>query len=99
MIRVTVAIALPGRQEVIAVELPDGGTVADAIAAARIAERFPGVDVAALKTGIWSREASPATRLRDSDRVEVYRPLKADPKAMRRSRARLKSSTRSRSGP
>jgi putative ubiquitin-RnfH superfamily antitoxin RatB of RatAB toxin-antitoxin module len=99
MIRVTVAIALPGRQDVIAVELADGATVADAIAAARVAELFPGVDVAALKTGIWSREASLATVLRDADRVEIYRALKADPKAMRRSRARLRSSTRSRSGP
>jgi uncharacterized protein len=99
MIRVTVAIALPGLQEVIAVELAEGATLADAIAAARVAERFPGVDMAALKTGIWSREASPATVLRDSDRVEIYRPLRADPKAMRRSRARLKPSTRSRNGP
>jgi uncharacterized protein len=99
MIRVTVALALPGRQEVIAVELADGATVADAVAAARLAERFPRMDVTTLKTGIWSREASLATVLRDADRVEIYRALKADPKAMRRSRARLRSSTRSRSGP
>ena len=99
MIRVTVAIALPGRQEVIAVELAQGATVAEAIAAARLTERFPGMDVTMLKTGIWSREASLATVLRDADRVEVYRALKADPKAMRRSRERLRSSTRSRNGP
>ena len=99
MIRITVAIALPGHQEVVAVELADGATVAEAIAAARLSERFPGVDMAALKTGIWSREASLATVLRDADRVEIYRALKADPKAMRRSRARFRSSTRSRSGP
>jgi putative ubiquitin-RnfH superfamily antitoxin RatB of RatAB toxin-antitoxin module len=99
MIRITVAIALPGRQEVIALELADGATVADAVAAARLGERFPGMDVTMLKTGIWSREASLATVLRDADRVEVYRALKADPKAMRRSRARLRPSPRSRSGP
>ena len=98
MIRVTVAIALPGRQEVIAIELASGSSVADAIAAARIAQRFPELDLAAMKTGIWSREASLATVLRDSDRVEIYRPLTADPKEKRRSRA-LRSSTRSRSGP
>ena len=98
MIRVTVAIALPALQEVVAVELASGSTVADALAAARIAERFPGLDMATLKTGIWSREASLATALRDSDRVEVYRPLTADPKEKRRSRA-LSSSTRSRNEP
>jgi uncharacterized protein len=98
MIHVTVAFALPERQEVLALELPEGSTIADAIAAARIAERFPGLDMATLKTGIWSREASLATALRDTDRVEVYRPLAADPKETRRSRA-LKSSTRSRNEP
>ena len=98
MIRVTVAVALPARQEVIAIELAEGSTVADALAAARIAERFPGLDLASVKTGIWSLEASLATALRDSDRVEVYRPLTADPKEKRRSRA-LSSSTRSRNEP
>ncbi len=99
MIRVTIAVALPRRQEVIALELADGSTVADALAAARLGERFPGIDVAKLKTGIWSREAGLATRLREGDRVELYRALTADPKAQRRARARLRTSTRSRSGP
>lgn len=99
MIRVTLAVALPGRQEVIALELPPGSTVAEALAAARIAERFPEADAAKLKIGIWSREVSLRTALREGDRVELYRPLKADPKAMRRARARLRTSTRSRNGP
>lgn len=99
MIRVTLALAFPERQEVVELELADGSTVADAVAAARIPERFPAIEVAKLKFGIWSREVGPATPLRDSDRVEIYRPLKADPKAMRRARARLRSSTRSRNGP
>lgn len=98
MIRVIVAVALPDRQEVIAIELAEGGTVADALAAARLSERFPDLDLASVKTGIWSREASLATALRDSDRVEVYRPLIADPKEKRRSRA-ISSSTRSRNEP
>lgn len=99
MIRVTVAVAWPRRQETIALELADGSTVADALAAARLAERFPGIDVARLKTGIWSREAARETPLREGDRVELYRPLAADPKEVRRARARLRTSTRSRSGP
>ena len=62
-------------------------------------ERFAGLDVRALTVGLWSRVASEATVLREGDRVELYRGLKADPKDARRARARLKPSTRSRSGP
>ncbi len=58
-----------------------------------------GIDTAAFKVGIWSRPASLAAVLREGDRVELYRELKADPKDARRRRAGLKPSTRSRSGP
>jgi putative ubiquitin-RnfH superfamily antitoxin RatB of RatAB toxin-antitoxin module len=96
--KVSVAVALPGRQEVIELELGPGATLADAIASARLAERFPGIDFAAMRAGIWSRAAKLATVLRDGDRVELYRPLNADPKDMRRSRAAVRPSSRSRSG-
>ena len=96
--RVSIAIALPERQEVIDLELAAGSTVADAIAAAGLGQRFPGLDVAALQLGIWSREVEPSATLRDGDRVEIYRKLKADPKDMRRARARARTSPRSRSG-
>ena len=98
--RVAVAVALPGRQEVFAVELRHGATVADAIAAARVFERFPQLDAAGVAFGIWSRACGRAAPLRDGDRVEVYRPLEADAKAQRRARAQVKpSSPRSRNGP
>lgn len=96
--RVQVAIALPSLQEVLELDLPVGATVADAIAAARLAERHPGVDFAAMRAGIWSREVDASHRLREGDRVELYRALRADPKEMRRRRAGLRPS-RSRSGP
>ena len=96
--KVSVAVALPDRQEVIELDLDPGATLADAIAAARLGERFPGVDFAAMRIGIWSRAAKPGTALREGDRVELYRPLRADPKDMRRSRAALRPSSRSRSG-
>lgn len=99
MIRVLVALAFPGRQEVLEIELPEGGTVGDAIAAAKLGERFPGIDAGTLEVGVWSRVASAATVLREGDRVELYRALNADPKDARRARARLTPSTRSRSGP
>ncbi len=90
-LRIAVALALPGRQEVIEIELPEGSRVADAIERARARDFFPGVDAAQLRLGIWSRTCDAQTVLRDGDRVEVYRPLVADPKAMRRARARLKT--------
>ena len=97
--RVTLAVALPDRQEVIELELAPGATVGEAIAAAELRRRFPGVDFAPMRTGIWAREAHAGARLRDGDRVELYRDLKADPKDMRRKRAKASSSSRSRSGP
>ena len=84
--RVSVAIAWPGRQEVIDLDLPEGSTVADALA--RVQAVLPEARLAALRAGIWSRPCPPETRLRDGDRVELYRPLIADAKAMRRARVR-----------
>ena len=86
--RVLVAIALRERQEVVELELPDGSRVEDALAAARFAERAPGL--ASMRLGIWGKPCDAATILRDGDRVEVYRELKADPKAQRRARAGVK---------
>ena len=97
MIEVEVAVALPDRQEVIALALQDGATVADALEAARVRERFPDLDWSGVTYGLWSRPCAVDRLLRDGDRVEVYRPLAADPKDQRRARARLKPSTRSRS--
>ena len=87
-VRVSVAVAWPARQEVIDLELPEGSTVADAIAA--VEERFPEAGLAQMRPGIWSRPCAAGRRLRDGDRVELYRPLVADAKQMRRSRVRRK---------
>jgi putative ubiquitin-RnfH superfamily antitoxin RatB of RatAB toxin-antitoxin module len=95
-LRISVAVALPGRQEVVELRLEEGATIADALEAAQLRNRFPDLrgDEA---VGIWSRTCSRDTLLRDGDRVEVYRALRADPKAMRRARARVKpASPRSR---
>lgn len=97
--RVQVAIALPERQEVVEVELAEAASVADALAAANVAARVPGFDAATASVGIWSRPCALDTALRAGDRVEVYRPLKENPREMRRARARVKPSTRSRNGP
>ena len=94
---VLVAVALPDRQEVIEIDVPDGATAADALQAARVRERFPELGSAALSLGLWSRPCAADTVLRAGDRVEVYRPLQADPKEQRRARARLNPSSRPRS--
>jgi hypothetical protein len=98
MLNVRVALALPARQQVIALQLEEGATVADALHAAK-AQEFFGIEIGRLSCGIWGKACAMDAKLRDGDRVEVYRPLRADPKAMRRERARLRTSTRSRSGP
>lgn len=94
---VSLAVALPGRQEVVALVLPDGATVRDALAAARAREAWPQLEWSRVTFGVWSKACGEDRVLREGDRVEVYRPLAADPKDQRR--ARLKASPRSRSGP
>lgn len=97
--KVAVALALPGRQHVVTLELPEGSTVGEAVAASGLATLEPGLDVDALATGIWGRACDRRARLREGDRVELYRAIEADARSMRRARARLRPSTRSRSGP
>ena len=88
-IRVEVVYALPDAQTVIALELPQGATIAQAIAASCIVERHPGeIDPASAAVGVFGKRKSLQTALADGDRVEIYRPLIADAKASRRARAR-----------
>lgn len=82
---VEVAYAEPQRQILRKVELPSGATAADAIAVSKLAEEVPGIE--AMKLGVFSKPISAQTVLRDGDRVEIYRSLKADPKESRRRRA------------
>lgn len=96
--KASVAIALAEGQHVVELELPDGSRVADALAAPPVRALLERHGLQAEVVGIWARRCAPDTLLREGDRVEVYRPLAADPKSMRRERARLKPSTRSRSG-
>ncbi len=86
-IQVEVVYALQDEQATIAVELEQGARVADALAASRLRELLPGGSLAGHYIGIWGSPASQDTELRDRDRVEIYRPLVADPKHARRQRA------------
>jgi putative ubiquitin-RnfH superfamily antitoxin RatB of RatAB toxin-antitoxin module len=86
-IRVEVVCALAERQIVMTVDVPSGATVADAIEQSGIAGAFRELDIAHAPVGIYGRTVSRGTPLRDGDRVEIYRPLVADPKHARRERA------------
>lgn len=97
MIRVLVVVAGPASQDIVELELDEGASLGSALAAARVAERHPGIALDCV--GVWGKRCAPERILRDGDRVEVYRPLRADAKQMRRLRAGLKPSIRSRSGP
>lgn len=86
-IRVEVAHARPEKQALLAVDVAPGTTVMQAIEASGIRDAFPGLEVDPQRLGIFSRKAQPDEELRDGDRVEIYRPLIADPKEARRKRA------------
>lgn len=86
-IPVTVSYA-PAAREVWEIELtlPIGSTVQQALQASGIFERFPELDTSQAGVGVWGRKAGPQHVLRAQDRVEVYRPLRVDPKVARRER-------------
>lgn len=86
-VRIEVACALPQRQCIIALEVAAGTTAQQAVLQSGILAQFPMLDSGNLKLGIFSKATKPDTVLREGDRVEIYRPLLADPKAVRRQRA------------
>ena len=87
-ISIEVIYALPERQRVIALRVEAGTCVTDAIRQSGILVEYPEIDLAQAKIGIFSRRVDPHSALRDGDRIEIYRPLIADPKSARRERAR-----------
>lgn len=86
-IKVEVAYALPHKQALLEVELPVGSTALEAAQLSGIATRFDGVDLDNAKFGIFGQVIAPTQVLRGGDRVEIYRPLTADPKEVRKARA------------
>lgn len=86
-IKVEVAYALPHKQALIEVELPLGTTALEAAQLSGIVNNFDGVDLDDAKFGIFGQVISPTQILRGGDRVEIYRPLTADPKEVRKARA------------
>lgn len=84
---VEVAYALPEKQYLQRVTLEEGATLQQAIEASGLLSLRTDIDLAHNKVGIYSRPAKLQDKVQDGDRVEIYRPLTADPKALRRMRA------------
>ncbi|HXX85689.1 MAG TPA: RnfH family protein [Casimicrobiaceae bacterium] len=90
-ITVCVVYASAERATEIIMRLSAGASVAEAIARSRIAELHPEVDFTRAPTGIYGRKVDRSAALADGDRVEIYRPLAANPKDVRRRRARRRA--------
>lgn len=87
MIRIEVAYAVPGHQVLLSLSVPHGTTVAEGIEHSNIREEFPELEMDLKAVGIFSRKVPLDHVLQDGDRIEIYRPLLADPKEARRLRA------------
>jgi len=85
---VEVAYAKPDTQELLTVAVPAGSTVQEVIERSRILERFPEIDLAVNKVGIFSRIVALDHPVEAQDRIEIYRPLQIDPREARRLQAK-----------
>jgi putative ubiquitin-RnfH superfamily antitoxin RatB of RatAB toxin-antitoxin module len=82
--RVCIVYALPDRQTLRELELPESATVADAVARSGLVEQFPEIGARPLSCAIYGRVVADSQVLRAGDRVEILRPLQVDPKESRR---------------
>jgi len=86
-IRIEVVYATPEKQVLLSLSVPQGSTVEQGIEQSAIRDQFPGMEIKPESVGIFSRKVPFDHRLRDGDRIEIYRPLLVDPKEARRQRA------------
>ena len=87
IINIEVVYALPDEQILLRRSVPAGTTVAEAIQASGILDKHSGIDLASNKLGIFGKLTKADAVVREKDRIEIYRPLIADPKEVRRKRA------------
>jgi len=86
-IKIEVCYALPARQELVKLQLPEGATLGQALEASGLLQKYPEIDLKKNKFGIFAKLSKVDAVLRDRDRVEIYRPLIADPREVRKQRA------------
>ena len=87
MIHVEVVYALPEEQRVYTLVVNKDMSVEEIIKQSGVLEQYPEIDLAKNKVGVFSRNVKLDATVRDKDRIEIYRPLLADPKEIRRKRA------------
>lgn len=80
--KIAIAYAVPGRQVLIAYNVPEGATIQAAIESSGILEQLPHVDLQKNKVGIFGKVKPLDTVLADGDRVEIYFPVTVDPKTL-----------------
>lgn len=87
IINVEVAYARPDKQAILDVRVAEGTTAIEAVRQSGISDVFEEIDLENSKLGIFAKPVPPQQVLREGDRVEIYRPLIADPKEVRKARA------------
>lgn len=87
LIAVEVAYALPQVQRQLSVDVAPGSTLREAIVESGILDEFPEIDLESQRVGVFGKLGKPDDAVRPGDRIEIYRPLIADPKEVRRQRA------------
>jgi putative ubiquitin-RnfH superfamily antitoxin RatB of RatAB toxin-antitoxin module len=86
-LNIEVCYAQAQSQAVVKVKLPEGSNLQQALEASGLLAKHPEIDLKKNKFGIWNKLSKLDSVLRDRDRIEIYRPLIADPKEVRKQRA------------
>lgn len=86
-ISIELVYALPQEQTLLAIDVDEGSTIEEAIRESGIMLSHPEIDLKKNKVGIWNKAAKLTQVLEEGDRIEIYRPLIADPKEVRKRRA------------
>lgn len=94
MLEVSVCYASAGHEWLRSLQVEPGTTIGAAIERSGVLDAFPGINLATQPVGIYGKKKTLDTELRGRDRVEIYRPLVADPKESRRKRAAKKEAAR-----
>lgn len=87
LLKIEVAFALPDEQSLLVVHVAEGANIQTCIEQSGILQRHAEIDLSQNKVGIWSRSRKLTDLVKEGDRIEIYRPLIADPKDVRRRRA------------
>ncbi|CAA7617069.1 Protein RnfH [Candidatus Terasakiella magnetica] len=86
--KVGVVYAIPARQSWLSIDVPDGTTVRGAIEKSGILHQFPEINLEQQKVGIFGKSTTLDTVLEEGARIEIYRPITADPKTVKRRAAK-----------